>query len=175
MYTGCVILVLVLGWLSIRRLKNAALAKQMRRSRSQSSQDFGLLGVSRDSDGHATDGGVGWGADVADAADGNATDSAHTRLPKLIKPVLHQGELTEFLKHNHALLYAGSAGTAGGQAFSFLKSSMELLKEATMGNDPNLSNPGSWVVRWLLVFLPGCFTNGGGAGSGGAGRPLLTP
>lgn len=86
-------------------------------------------------------------ADVSSAA-GSEIDAAKTRL--------HRSELLEFLSNYHALLYAGCAGLAGGQAVSFAKAAVEIVKSAAWGGtDEFVSGPGPWLIILATVVMVG--------------------
>lgn len=69
---------------------------------------------------------------------------------------LHRSELLEFLRSYHAVLYAGCAGLAGGQAVSFAKAAVEIVKSSAMGGtDEFISGPGPWLIIVATVVMVG--------------------
>ena len=67
---------------------------------------------------------------------------------------LHRSELLEFLRGYHAVLYAACAGLAGGQAISFAKSAVEIVKSAAWGGtDHFVSGPGPWLIILATVVM----------------------
>ena len=69
---------------------------------------------------------------------------------------LHRSELLEFLRSYHAVLYAGCAGLAGGQAVSFAKAAVEIVKSAAWGGtDEFISGPGPWLIILATVVMVG--------------------
>lgn len=69
---------------------------------------------------------------------------------------LHRSELLEFLRNYHAVLYAGCAGLAGGQAVSFAKAAVEIVKSAALGGtDEFVSGPGPWLIILATVVMVG--------------------
>ncbi len=127
-----VMLALTAGAVTIRKLKRQAIERHPELSQS----------IRRRS-------GSTEGAEVAaDACAGSELDAAKTQL--------HRSELLEFLRNYHALLYAGCAGLAGGQAVSFAKAAVEIVKSAAWGGtDEFVSGPGPWLIILATVVMVG--------------------
>eukprot|EP01043_Picozoa_sp_COSAG02_P006127 COSAG02_NODE_171_length_31397_cov_27.217554_17_plen_479_part_00 len=130
-----VMLALIAGAVTIRKLKRQAIERNPELSqsihrRSDSTEDAEAA------------------AAAAAALAGSDLDAAKTQL--------HRSELLEFLRNYHALLYAGCAGLAGGQAVSFAKAAVEIVKSAAWGGtDEFVSGPGPWLIILGTVVMVG--------------------
>lgn len=125
-----VMLALIAGAVTIRKLKRQAIERhpELIRRRSTSTDDMEV------------------GSAVPTA--GSDVDTAKTQL--------HRSELLEFLSNYHALLYAGCAGLAGGQAVSFAKAAVEIVKSAAWGGtDEFVSGPGPWLIILATLVMVG--------------------
>ena len=121
-------LLLTAGGVSIRKLKRQAIERHPELSRrSASNGDEGTLARS-------------------ESLVPPEQESAPTQL--------HRSELLEFLRGYHAVLYAACAGLAGGQAISFAKSAVEIVKSAAWGGtDHFVSGPGPWLIILATVVM----------------------